>query len=329
VCQIANRTSVLETLDLSKKEKVQRGLESADGRALHGPLLGSTCQVRGSARPSWARVSWGRRARRRRRRPRAGSGADWGVARGRTEEAQAEETLRTALALGVDFVDTARDYAGSEFLIGQVVRARGRKDFHIATKTFSHTVDGSQRDVDKSLSMLGVERIDLYQLHDIRTMEAWHEVMGEGGALEGLQVAKFRGLIEHIGISSHTLEVLHEAITCGEFDAVMLEYSAFYTETAPLIDLARERDLGVIVMRPLGGSGRTSVMRTRIGEGYEGVLTPANLLRYVLSNPGVSVAIPGARYPSRIHANVATASDYEPMDANERRALEEEAARLY
>src|SRR5712664_1797237 len=100
------------------------------------------------------------------------------------------DTLTTALDMGIDFVDTARDYEGSEFLIGQVVRARGRKDFHVATKTFSHTADGAQRDVDKSLSMLGVERIDLYQLHDIRTMDVWREVMSEDGALAGLQIAK-------------------------------------------------------------------------------------------------------------------------------------------
>ena len=238
-------------------------------------------------------------------------------------------TLTAALELGIDFVDTAREYEGSEFLIGQEVRSGGRKDFHIATKTFSHTIDGSQRDVDKSLSMLGVERVDLYQLHDISTMEAWARVRQEDGALAGLQIAKYRGLIDHIGISAHSVDVLREAITCGEFDAVMLEYSAFATETGPLIDLARELDVGVIVMRPLGGSGRTSVMRGRIAEGYMGPLTPANLLRYVLSNPAVSVAIPGASYPSRIRENVATASAYEPMDAADLRALEEEAARFY
>ena len=239
------------------------------------------------------------------------------------------ETLSTALDLGINFVDTARDYAGSEFLIGHAVRARGGKDFYVATKTFSHSGDGSQRDVDRSLSVLGVDLIDLYQLHDIRTMTAWEEVLGENGALAGLQIARHRGLIDHIGISSHSVDVLREAITCGEFDAVMLEYSAFFTETAPLIDLAKQLDVGVIVMRPLGGSGRTSVMRGRIAEGYADLLTPANLLRYVLSVPGVSVAIPGARYPTRIYDNVATASAYEPMDSAERRALEDEARRLY
>lgn len=243
--------------------------------------------------------------------------------------AEGPETLTTALDLGIDFVDTAREYAGSEFLIGQVVRERGGADFHIATKTFSHGLDGSQRDVDRSLSVLGVPRVSLYQLHDISTPEAWDEVMGEDGALAGLKIAQYRGLVDHIGLSSHSVEVLRIAIESGEFDTVMLEYSAFFPETAPLIALAQERDVGVIVMRPLGGSGRTSAMRGRITAGEAGPLTPANLLRYVLSHPGVSVAIPGARHPSRIHENVATAAAYEPMDEAERRTLEQAAAQLY
>ncbi len=239
------------------------------------------------------------------------------------------ETLETALDLGVNFVDTARDYAGSELLIGQIIRSRGGKDFHIASKTFSRSMHGSQWDIDRSRAVLGVESIDLYQLHDVSTMEAWGQVTQETGALEGLKVAQYRGLIAHIGISSHNLDVLYKAITCGEFDTVMLEYSAFHPETAPLIELAMALDVGVIVMRPLGGSGRTSTMRGRIAEGYTGPLTPASLLRYVLSNPAVSVAIPGTRYPSRVRDNAVTASDYEPMDGATRRALEAAAAAFF
>jgi aryl-alcohol dehydrogenase-like predicted oxidoreductase len=239
-------------------------------------------------------------------------------------------TIEAAIEAGINFVDTAREYTGSEFLIGESVRARDKKPFHVASKTFSHTLDGSQRDVDRSLSMLGVERIDLYQLHDISRPEAWAEAMDEdNGALAGLKIAQYRGLIEHIGVSSHNLEVLEVLIRSGHFTAVMLEYSAFFPQTAPLIELAASFDVGVIVMRPLGGSGRTSVMRGRLEDGSAGLLTPANLLRYVLSNPGVSTAIPGARYPSRIHANVEVASDYAVMDADERRHLEEAAQALY
>jgi uncharacterized protein len=239
-------------------------------------------------------------------------------------------TLRRALELGIDFIDTAREYAGSEFLIGEEVRRGWAPRFHIASKTFSHSVDGAQRDVDRSLSFLGVEQIDLYQLHDISTPEAWNEVMDEeDGALAGLRVAQYRGLIGHVGVSSHSLEVVARIIDSDVFDTVMVEYSAFAPEGASLIERAAERDIGVIVMRPLGGSGRTSVMRGRIAEGYDGPLTPANLLRYVLSQPGASVAIPGARYPSRIEENVATASAYAALDEAERREIEAEARRLY
>jgi aryl-alcohol dehydrogenase-like predicted oxidoreductase len=241
---------------------------------------------------------------------------------------EAVETVLAALDAGIDFIDTARDYEGSEHLLGEVIRRRG-KDFILGSKTFSHTASGAQYDVDRSLRVLGIEAVDLYQLHDISTAAAWDDVMAPGGALEGLQAARHRGLVGHIGISSHNLEILERAITSGEFATVMLEYSAFFPVTAPLIGLAARHDVGVIVMRPLGGSGRTSTIRGMVAAGVAGPLTPENLLRYVLSNPGVSVAIPGARYPSRIAANAANATGYAPMTVDERRILEEAAARLY
>ena len=239
------------------------------------------------------------------------------------------DTLRKALDLGINFVDTAREYDGSEFMIGQVVRERGGAGFHLCSKTFSHSINGSQRDVDRSLSVLGVESIDLYMLHDISNEKAWDEAMGQDGALEGLKIAKYRELIRFIGVSTHSLDLLERAIKCGEFDVVMVEYSAFYPESASLIDLAVEHDVGVIVMRPVGGSGRASVMRGRVADGVAGELTPAGLLRYVLSNPGVSVAIPGARYPARVEANAATASKYSPMTDAEKARIEAQAADLY
>lgn len=241
---------------------------------------------------------------------------------------EAAATVHAAIDLGMNFIDTAREYAGSEYLLGQVIRERGRYDFHLASKTFSRTADGAQRDVDRSLSMLGVESIDLYQLHDVSSLEAWERVMQPDGALAGLRIAQYRGLIRHIGVSSHDIEVLRLIIESGAFDTVMLEYSAFAPETAPLIELAHERDIGVIVMRPVGGSGRASIMRGRIARGEAGSVTPANLLRYVLSYPGVSVAIPGARHPSRVQENVETPARFTPMPPEERRALEAAALRF-
>jgi aryl-alcohol dehydrogenase-like predicted oxidoreductase len=243
---------------------------------------------------------------------------------------EGEETLQQASDLGINFVDTARIYEGSEFLIGQVVRRGEAKRFHLATKTINRTRDGSQYDVDRSLQLLGVDRIDLYQLDDVSTEEDWEQVMQEQGALTGLKIARERGLIGHIGISSHSLEILGKAIDCGEFDTVMLEYSAFYRDTEPLIAQAKQRDVGTIAMRPLGGSGRMSSLRNRMAaSGGESGLTPATLLRYVLSNPDISVAIPGVRFPSRVRQNVELASAYEPLDESQKRRCEAEAMRLF
>lgn len=239
------------------------------------------------------------------------------------------ETVHAALESGIDFIDTARGYEGSEHLLGQVLRERPGTEVHIASKTFNRTASGAQYEIDRSLRVLGLPRIALYQLHDIRTAADWALVMHEDGAFAGLQTAQYRGLIGHIGMSSDNLEIVQRAIRSGLFDTVMLEYSAFSPHSAPLIELAAEHDIGVIVMRPVGGSGRTSTMRGNLAAGYDGPLTPANLLRYVLSNPGVSVAIPGARYPDRVLQNAHTAANYTPMSAPERAELELTAAALY
>ncbi len=238
-------------------------------------------------------------------------------------------TIERALELGIRLIDTAREYAGSEQLIGSVLREHPAPDVLISTKTFKRRSDAAQWEVYRSLEVLGVERIALYQLHDVSTWEAWKEVTAPGGALEGLREARELGLVQAIGASIHHLEVAREAILSGVFDALMLEYSAFYPQSAGLIELARERGVGVLVMRPLGGSGRMSVIRQRVAEGTAGPLTPRNLLRYVLSHPGVSAAVPGARYPDRVEENVAIARDWEPMDESERRELERAAASLY
>lgn len=242
---------------------------------------------------------------------------------------EGKRTIERALELGVRLIDTAREYAGSEQLIGTVLRKRSVPDLVISTKTFKRRSDAAQWEVYRSLEVLGVERIGLYQLHDVSTWEAWKEVTAPGGALDGLREARELGLIQAIGASIHDLDVAREAILSGAFDALMLEYSAFYPRSADLIELARERGVGVLVMRPLGGSGRTSVIRQRVAAGLAGPLTPANLLRYVLSHPGVSAAVPGARYPERVEENVAVARTWEPMSEEERRELERAAAELY
>src|SRR5690349_11569312 len=99
-------------------------------------------------------------------------------------------TVTTALELGIDFIDTAREYEGSEHLLGRVVREHGLGGAHIGSKTFSHSINGSQWDIDRSLRTLSLDALTLYQLHDISTLQAWSEVVAEEGALNGLKTAQ-------------------------------------------------------------------------------------------------------------------------------------------
>jgi predicted aldo/keto reductase-like oxidoreductase len=239
------------------------------------------------------------------------------------------ETISTALDLGINFIDTARIYQNSEYLIGQVLQQRSKSTVYINSKTIYRDADGCQYDIDKSLKFLGVNKLSSYQIHDLK-MKDWQEVMGINGALEGLKIARMRGLIDFIGVSSHELPIVKKVIECGEFDTIMVEYSAFYPESRDLLELARQYDIGVIIMRPLGGSGRTSSIRNQMkNTNFNLSITPQNLLKYVLSNSNVSTAIAGARFPSRIIENVQTASSKYVLEEAEKIQHENDAQLLF
>tara|TARA_Y100001970_G_scaffold285706_1_gene406127 strand:- start:2020 stop:2850 length:831 start_codon:yes stop_codon:yes gene_type:complete len=242
---------------------------------------------------------------------------------------EGKDTLLSAINLGVNFIDTARIYDGSEFLIGQILSSINRDDLIIASKTINRTCDGAQHDVDRSLSLMNLDSIDLYQLDDV-AMEDWDFIIQENGALEGLKIAKYRGLINHIGISSHDLSLLNVAIESKLFDTVMIEYSAFYSETYNLTKKANQNDIGVIAMRPLGGSGRMTTLRTVMerNPAFDSI-SPSNLLEFVLSNPNIAVSIVGSRYPDRVKSNVKTVLDYKHLNEYEKEACKQAASKLF
>ena len=242
---------------------------------------------------------------------------------------EGKDALLSAINLGVNFIDTARIYDGSEFLIGQILPSFNRDDLIIASKTINRTRDGAQHDVDRSLSLMNLNRIDLYQLDDV-AMEDWDLILQENGALEGLKIAKYRGLINHIGISSHDLSLIDIAIESKLFDTVMIEYSAFYSETYNLTKKAYQNDIGVIAMRPLGGSGRMTSLRTVMERNsLLGNITPSNLLEFVLSNSNIAVSIVGTRYPDRVKSNVETALHYKHLNNSEKEKCKQAAGKLF
>jgi predicted aldo/keto reductase-like oxidoreductase len=205
----------------------------------------------------------------------------------RVDEDQAIETVKYAVEKGVDYIDTARVYTTSEYRIGMALQQTKRKVV-LATKSFNRTSDGIQEDVAISLKELQRNYIDLYQCHSVNDGQTYHQIVSPGGALEGLKKAKQAGWIGHIGISSHSLDLLDRVLDDGLFETVMVCFS--FLEPAAqekIIPKAIQKGIGVIAMKPFSG----------------GVLDNAKLaLKFVLSQPGILV-LPGVERKELVNDN--------------------------
>jgi predicted aldo/keto reductase-like oxidoreductase len=169
----------------------------------------------------------------------------------------AEETaisiVRESIDLGINFIDTSRMYTNSEERIGKAIAGR-RTEVIIATKSATRTADGVAADLETSLKNLQTDFVDLYQFHNVSTPEDLKALLSAGGAFDVLRKARDAGAVKHIGITSHRLSVAKEALLTGCFETVMLGLNFVNTEAADeVIPLALERDIGVIIMKPMAG----------------------------------------------------------------------------
>jgi predicted aldo/keto reductase-like oxidoreductase len=203
------------------------------------------------------------------------------------DEDQAVETVAHAVRRGVDFIETSRLYTTSERRIGLALQQTDKRVV-VASKSQNKTSDGIQADLETSLKELQVGSIDLYQCHFVKDEEEYNRVISPGGALEGLVKAKEEGLIGHIGITSHSLDLLDRVLEDGLFETIMLCFS--FLEPAAqekIIPKAMEKNVGVITMKPFSG----------------GFIENARLaLKFVLSQPG-TVVIPGVEHKDLFDEN--------------------------
>jgi predicted aldo/keto reductase-like oxidoreductase len=179
----------------------------------------------------------------------------------RLDNDQAVQVVRHCLDLGVNFIDTANAYSTSEERIGQAIAGRRavrrgsrREGLVIATKSGARDGAGVREHLALSLERLGVESIDLYQLHNVSNQEQWEKVLAPGGPLDVVREAQAAGQVRHIGITSHSMEMALQAVRSGHFETLMFPFNFITDEAAQeLIPLALERDVGFIAMKPMGG----------------------------------------------------------------------------
>lgn len=251
---------------------------------------------------------------------------------------RADALLPLLQEAGVNHLDVAASYGDAELRLAPWL-ARHRDDFFLATKTDERTAEGARAQLEASLERLGVDSVDLIQLHNLVEPDEWEVAHGPGGALEALVAARDEGLVRFIGVTGHGTRIAtrHRAsLARFDYDSVLLPWNhalsldaAYRAEVEALLATCAERRVAVQMIK--------SVARRRwTDEGtphfswYE-PLPPdesdaiARAVRFVLSVPGVFL---NSSSDARLLAPVLAAAEAGDLSAPDESDLAADAAAL-
>jgi len=241
---------------------------------------------------------------------------------GKVDLERAVPLVQRGIDLGISYIDSAHSYirGTSEVAVGQAIKSYDRASLYLATKIMvgsSHTSDPKSwlRKLDVSLQRLDTPYIDFIYFHDFRWREFRNYVAGKGKILEAARRAQAQGLVHHICFSSHdSVDNIAKLIDTGEFEGVLLQYNYLDRHNVSVIDRASQKGMGVAIMGPLAGGRLVRPVKPRPPGGQE-ISTATLGLRFVWSNPAVSVALSGMNAFSQIEENAATADRTEMTEA--------------
>ena len=163
---------------------------------------------------------------------------------------EAVRLLRKAYDGGMRFFDTARFYTDSEIKLGEAFDGM-REKVYIATKTGATTVEQFWKDLQTSLNNLRTDYLDLYQFHN----PAFCPKPGDGtGLYEAMLEAKAKGMVRHVGITNHRLNIAMEAIQSGLYETLQFPFCYLSTEKdLELVEACKQAGMGFIAMKALSG----------------------------------------------------------------------------
>jgi aryl-alcohol dehydrogenase-like predicted oxidoreductase len=149
------------------------------------------------------------------------------AALGSVAQNQADATIEVLLEHGVNHIDTAASYGDSELRVAPWLKQH-RDRFFLATKTGKRDYKDAREEIRRSLDRLGVDHVDLLQLHNLVDVIEWEFALRDGGALDAAVEARDEGLVRFIGVTGHGLTVAKMHLRSLErfpFDSVLLPYS--------------------------------------------------------------------------------------------------------
>lgn len=222
----------------------------------------------------------------------------------RVSQDVADRTLDLLLGHGVNHIDVAAGYGDAELRIAPWLK-RYPDHFFVATKTSERRAGPAREELMRSLERLGVDHVDLWQLHNLSDPIQWDTALSPGGVIEAALQAREQGLVRFIGITGHGTQVAathRRSLTRFDFDSVLLPYNymtmqnRYYAENFNALQATcRERNIAIqtiksIAYRPWMDREHTS------STWYQPIQEPGDIelaLHWALGRAGVFVISAG------------------------------------
>lgn len=248
----------------------------------------------------------------------------------RVDREQAVPMIHRAFEAGVNYIDTAVGYCNqdSQRAVGESLRGWRER---IVVSTKNHYFDEDEKtwwkNLEDSLERLQIQAIDVYHHHGVNRDSFFSKVLPRVG--QWMRKARDQGLVRHIACSFHDdNSCLRDIVDTGYPEVITLQYNLLDRKLENGIAYAHEKGIGIVVMGPVGG-GRLGVDSEVLGKLVSGVRrVPELAMRFVLSNPHVSIALSGMSTMEQVTENTVTAADAQILDQQDLIYIKEHLERL-
>ena len=227
-----------------------------------------------------------------------------GAALSKVTQDEADQTLEVLLRYGINHIDVAAAYGDAELRIAPWLKKYPGR-FFLATKTGDRTYDGAKRQIHLSLERMGVERVDLIQLHSLADPIEWDNALSPKGALEACVEAREQGLVRFIGVTGHGSQIAATHLRSLErfdFDSVLLPYSYIMMQDPHyaaaferVVAVCTERNVAVLTIKSIARRPWWGHERTR-ATWYEPFQDQSDIdaaVHWVMARPGIFLASVG------------------------------------